>query len=361
MITTLSRAVVGLLVFGVVGVVLVAVQFVFTAPGQRSETVIFTVEPGQSLREVSEKLYQAKMTSSPTQFRWFAKLTGFGRKVKVGEYALNRGMTPKSVLEVLASGKSILYPFTVREGESKYEIADLVQAKGIAKKDEFLNLTRDPDLIRTLLPSNPPVINLEGYLYPETYYYTRFTSARDLIAMMVARFQSVYQREIAPLNQKNWSREQIVVLASMIEKETGAPEERPMISSVFHNRLEKRMRLQSDPTILYGILDASGSVKANITREDILRPTPYNTYTRFGLPVGPIGNPGVEALKAALKPQSSNYLYFVSRNDGTHVFSKTYAEHNENVKKYQLDPKARAGKSWRDLKTRGKASTSAAK
>jgi UPF0755 protein len=145
-----------------------------------------------------------------------------------------------------------------------------------------------------------------------------------------------------------------VTLASVIEKETGAQGERQVISSVFHNRLNKKMKLQSDPTILYGILVETGVLKKNITKSDIHRPTPYNTYTVKALPMGPIANPGREALRAAVNPVESNYLYFVSRNDGTHVFSETYGNHNNAVKKFQLERKNRVGKSWRDLKKKTK-------
>jgi UPF0755 protein len=147
----------------------------------------------------------------------------------------------------------------------------------------------------------------------------------------------------------------VITLASVVEKETGAPEERPVIASVFHNRLKKGMRLQSDPTILYGMLMKTGVMTKNIRKKDILAQTPYNTYTVRALPIGPIANPGKEAIKAVLNPGNTDFLYFVSRNDGTHVFSKTYEDHNKAVKAYQLNHRARKGKSWRDLKKRSKA------
>jgi UPF0755 protein len=145
-------------------------------------------------------------------------------------------------------------------------------------------------------------------------------------------------------------RHEHVTLASIVEKETGAPGERPMIASVFHNRLKKSMRLQSDPTIIYGILDQNGGEPVkNITKQDIITTTPYNTYKIEALPVGPIANPGKESLLATLNPAESDNFYFVSRNDGTHIFTKTYEEHSQAVRTYQLDPKMREGKSWRDL------------
>jgi UPF0755 protein len=158
-----------------------------------------------------------------------------------------------------------------------------------------------------------------------------------------AQLKERFRTQIASLGL---TEHQIVTLASMIEKETGAPEERPIISSVFFNRLRKKMRLQSDPTTIYGIWE---SYTGNIHRQDLLNPTPYNTYTVPALPIGPIGNPGMLALEAALNPSRSEYLYFVSKNEGRHSFSRTLQEHNSAVRKFQLDPKAREGKSWRDL------------
>jgi len=146
------------------------------------------------------------------------------------------------------------------------------------------------------------------------------------------------------------NRHSIVTLASIIEKETGAAEERPIISSVFHNRLNKKMRLQTDPTVIYGILDKTGVMTKNIRKKDLREPNKYNTYTFRGLPVGPIANPGKEALLAALQPEPTDFLYFVSRNQGTHVFSKNYRDHTNAVRRFQLNRAARKGKSWRDLK-----------
>ena len=150
-----------------------------------------------------------------------------------------------------------------------------------------------------------------------------------------------------------WSPRQILTLASIVEKETGAPEERPLVASVFHNRLRKGMLLQTDPTIIYGKAKETGKIVLNITRADLTRYTPYNTYVIKGLPPGPIANPGKAALQAVVHPAQSDYLYFVSKNDGTHQFSTDLAAHNAAVRKFQLDPKAREGKSWRDLKSKG--------
>lgn len=210
----------------------------------------------------------------------------------------------------------------------------------------FLKRVRDPQYTQNLI--GEPASSLEGYLFPETYNYTKYTSLDELIRAMVSRFQAVY-RDVSKDYKGPLSRYQVVTLASVIEKETGAPQERELISSVFHNRLKKGMRIQSDPTIIYGYWVETGEPLRNIRKSDIRRPTPYNTYTVKALPIGPVANPGREALRAAMFPADSEYFYFVSRNDGTHIFTTNYKDHLQAVKDYQLNRSAREGKSWRDL------------
>ena len=197
--------------------------------------------------------------------------------------------------------------------------------------------------IFSLLKEDLP--SLEGYLFPETYHITKYTDERTLIQQMVKRFLQVYSEVIKKGKTSNpiipLKRHQIVTLASIIEKETGASQERPLISSVFYNRLEKKMLLQTDPTVLYGILDETKEMKKNITRKDLETPTRYNTYTNKGLPYGPIANPGRESLLAALQPAQSHYLFFVSRNDGTHYFSEKYQDHQQKVQQYQVHSRGR--------------------
>jgi UPF0755 protein len=270
----------------------------------------------------------------------------------MGEYALDRSMTPQEVLGVLVSGKSIQYPITFPEGSNVFEMAAALEAKGLYKAEEFLKAVRDPALIQKLLAIE--VSSLEGYLFPETYNVTKFTPMNELIANMVQNFKNAYQTleaqgSLAPVQL---ARHELVTLASVVEKETGAPEERPLIASVFYNRLQKNMKLQSDPTIIYGIWVETGAYKQNISREDITRATRYNTYTVPRLPFGPIANPGRESLAAVMKPARSEYLYFVSKNDGTHIFTRTYEDHTRAVKDFQLNPAARQGTSWRDLKNK---------
>lgn len=327
-----------------------AFRFMAAGPGKAEEQAVFEVPSGMTFGQVARQLEARGLVLSSFKMRVLAKLTGQGGRVKHGEYALNRGMTPQEILMVLVSGKSIQYPVTFPEGSNMYEMAMLLEQKGLFKAAEFLAACKDRKNIQQLLGIE--VSSLEGYLFPETYNVTKYTSLRELLGNMVQNFKTVYS--LVDLQNKDrvttLSRHELVTLASMVEKETGAPSERPMIASVFYNRLAKGMKLQSDPTIIYGIWVETGKYKENITKDDILRYTRYNTYTVPKLPFGPIANPGREALLAVMKPATSDFFFFVSRNDGTHVFTRTYEDHSAAVKSFQLNPAARENKSWRDLK-----------
>jgi UPF0755 protein len=324
-----------------------ALGFIHSAPGSDSAQVIYELKPGQGFNMVAKDLETQGLIKNAFAFSMYARFTNQRSQIKRGEYGLARNMTPSEVLAVITSGKSISKPFTVAEGLNIFEIADLYEKEQFGKKEEFLRVARDPAIIKKLLGEAAP--SLEGYLFPETYMITKFDSTENLVEAMVRRFFSVYESLGVSQALPTWTRAQIVTLASIIEKETGAKEDRPLIASVFHNRLEKKMKLQTDPTILYGIADQTGVLPNNIRKDDILKPTRFNTYVIPGLPPGPISNPGREALLATIKPAKSLYLYFVSRNDGTTVFSESLDFHNKAVKKFQIDPKARNGKSWRDL------------
>jgi UPF0755 protein len=327
-----------------------AFTFLSQGPGSPpGEERIFEVLPGEGFYRVANRLATEGLVTDAFRFKILAKLSGQEKTLRVGEYAVRTNMRPMELLEVLSSGKSIERQITFPEGSNMFEMAELIEAKGLAHRGEFLTLVKDKNLIHEVLGENLP--SLEGYLFPETYNYTKYTPLASLVRGMVARFKEAYAT-IGHNPSAGMTRHQLVTLASVIEKETGAPDERPLISAVFHNRLKRNIRLQTDPTIIYGIWVETGNYKNNITRADIVRATPYNTYSIYGLPFGPIANPGREALAAAVAPAQSAYLFFVSRNDGTHVFSETLAGHNAAVQKFQLDRKAREGKSWRELSLR---------
>ncbi|MCX7978236.1 MAG: endolytic transglycosylase MltG [Bdellovibrionaceae bacterium] len=328
-------------------IVWTAWNFLSIPPGTGRDQIVYEVTPGRPFSKIAEDLQSIGVVRDARLFSLYARFVGQRGKVKVGEYGFTESMVPSDVLSILTSGKSITRPFTVVEGWNIFDIAAAWEKSGFGKSSEFLSFVRDPSVVRQILGEELP--SLEGYLFPETYQITKYTGLDGLIRLMVNKFNSVW----SDLESKyripdGWSKKKIVVLASLIEKETGAPEERRTISAVFHNRLKKGMRLQTDPTIIYGIAIESGVVPINITKADILRPTAYNTYTIYGLPPGPIANPGRAALEAALLPTDEPYLYFVSRNDGTHIFSEDYQSHQRAVEEFQKNRKAREGKSWRD-------------
>lgn len=327
-----------------------ALRFINTAPSKDDTLVVFTVNNGETLRDIAARLQNEKLITDERKFRAFVRIKSLGSKVRAGEYALKRNMSPGEILKILASGRSIEYVVTVSEGLNRFEIAAIVDRLGIGSRAEFLRLTQDREFIQKNLGEDQAT--LEGYLFPETYYVTRASGVRGLVRQMIAKFQESFAAVpvaagsaiAVPLKKS-----ELVTLASIVEKETGAPAERPLISSVFHNRMRKGMKLQTDPTVIYGIWARSGVWNRNISRQDLVTQTPYNTYVIPGLPPGPIANPGLPALMAAARPAKSEFLFFVSRNDGTHVFSKDYGQHRAAVGNYQLNKRAREGKSWRDL------------
>ncbi|MES2854622.1 MAG: endolytic transglycosylase MltG [Bdellovibrionota bacterium] len=323
------------------------------APASSSEEVVkFEVAPGETLKSVTKRLEQSGLIRSARLVELYARFIERKADIRVGEYAIRKSATPIEILAIVNSGKSIEYAITIQEGFNIFEIADVVERRGVTTRKEFLDLVRDPVLTKQLTGEDLP--SLEGYLFPETYNITKFTNSVALVKMMVSRFNENYARAMAGVTTK-MTRHEVVTLASIIEKETGAPEERPLISSVFHNRMRIGMRLQTDPTVIYGVWESTGVWNKNISRKDLLAPTRYNTYTNYGLPYGPIANAGLEALRATVRPAQSEFLFFVSRNDGTHVFSKDLKGHVNAVNEFQLNRKARQGKSWRDLQKRNEA------
>lgn len=316
---------------------------------QNTERVTIDIVKGQTSSAISRQLEAMRVIRNQKIFFYYGKFRGSWSRVKAGEYELSPSMTPGQIFAILESGISVSHPFLVREGENSFEIAADVEAKGFGPKARFLKLVQDPVFIQTL-GFTPAPKTLEGYLFPDTYMLQRKMTQEEILRLMTRRFQNIWgPNQEQKARELKLTRDQIITLASIVEKETGAPEERGIISGVFHNRLAKRMRLQSDPTSIYGIW---WRYKGKLRRADLMESNPYNTYMIPALPIGPISNPGIEAIQATLNPVTHNFLYFVSKNDGTHVFTPTYEEHSRAVTQYQLNPKAREGKSWRDLKNR---------
>lgn len=324
--------------------------------GANASGAVIEISKGQGPKELTRMLVAQGIVrpGSEGNFILFGRITRLWKRVKAGEYKFSPEMTPIEAFRVLTSGISILHPLTIREGENIYEIANALQQMGLVSKEQFLKTVSDPKFIASLGFKDSKPKTLEGYLFPDTYFLNKTMTSEDIVRGMYRKFSSVWTnaQEIRA-HELGMNRHQIVTLASIVEKETGASDERPMISSVFHNRLKKKMRLQSDPTTIYGIWER---YHGNISKADLSSQTPYNTYYVPALPAGPIANPGREALHAALYPSQSDFLYFVSHNDGTHEFTKTYNAHLGAVRKFQLDHKARDGKSWRDLRNKHKSS-----
>jgi UPF0755 protein len=296
---------------------------------------LFTVSPGQGLKQTAASLKQEGLVSDALRFTILTRLDKKDKLLKAGEYFFSTTMTPREILDQMVEGRVHLYRLTIPEGYNLVQIAAAVATAGLESEKHFLDAARNRESARSL---GIEADTLEGYLFPDTYYFPRGLDSATIIATMVKQFKAdfkpAWEQRAKALGM---SVPEVVTLASIIEKETGDPEERPLISSVFHNRLKKGMRLETDPTVIYGIPDFDGNIK----RRHLETHTPYNTYKIKGLPPGPIASPGALAMQAALYPAQSNYLYFVSKKDGTHQFSTTITEHNAAVKKYQLRKRKR--------------------
>lgn len=313
--------------------------------------VSLEVSGGQTFNGVLGKLSKAEKNFPLSVAKFHIKLEGLGKSLKAGEYLFKKGESLKTVLGALSSGRIVKYKVTIPEGYNLFEIADLLSKQQIVKtKESFLEVARSPKAAKEFLGFDAP--SLEGYLYPATYDFSKNTAgyliAKALTETHIRNFNKL-KAEVGTLPE-GFDHHKLVTLASVVEKETGASFERPIIASVFLNRLKKKMRLQSDPTTIYGEWLKTGERLFNIRKKHLLAKNDYNTYSTKALPLGPISNPGFEAMLAICRPKASDFLYFVSKNDGTHYFSKTYAEHNKAVRRYQLSRKARKGKSWRNLK-----------
>jgi UPF0755 protein len=329
-----------LLIFAAVAaVVLVAGVLAFRYLGQPykgypADEAFVEVPAGSGVSAIGRRLVDAGVVRNIAEFRLAMRLHGAGRTLKAGEYRFSGALRPSEVIDKLARGDVFLRPITFPEGLTMWEMADIAASHEVGTREAFLNAVREGSLVRDVDPS---ATDLEGYLFPETYALPRRETAEALVAQMAKRFLEVYdeglRREAAA---RGWTTRAVVTLASLIEKETSRPEERPIVSAVYHNRLRLGIGLQCDPTVIYA-LQRAGRWNGNLTRDNLHFDSPYNTYRYAGLPPGPIAAPGRASLEAALRPATVDYLYFVSRNDGSHVFAATLDEHNRNVHKFQVE------------------------
>lgn len=300
--------------------------------GYTDAEVFVEIAPGSSSQLMARSLADAGVVANPTAFRLAVWLRGAGRRLQAGEYRFDAPLTPGDVVDKIARGDVFLRPLTFPEGLTIRQMAAIFEERGFGPHASFISAAKTATLVQAI---DPEALNLEGYLFPDTYTLPRRTTAEQLTARMVARFEKALTPEIRQqATARGIGIRDLVTLASLVEKETAKPDERPVVAAVYRNRLNAGMALQCDPTVIYA-LERAGRYNGNLTRADLQFDSPYNTYRYPGLPPGPIASPGQASLAAAAQPADVSYLYFVSRNDGTHAFATTLAEHNRNVELYQ--------------------------
>lgn len=305
-------------------------RFLSTPAGPAGDLRLVEIPAGRPFAAVARDLEAAGVVRSGRLLAWYARATGDAARLKAGEYEFTPDLTPRQVLDRLVRGEIRQHPITIPEGYTVREIAALLAAERLADPDEVIALARDASFAWSL---GVPADHLEGYLAPDTYRFVRGLPVDTILKAMVARYRAnVTPALLAEAARQGFTEHQLVTLASIVEKETGRDKERPLVAAVFRNRLKRRMPLQSDPTVIYGIEGFDGNIRKADLRN---KRNPYNTYRIPGLPPGPIANPGLAAIEATLQPEHADYLYFVSRNDGTHYFSRTLAEHERAVDHYQ--------------------------
>lgn len=296
------------------------------------EEVFVDIPPGSSVASIASRLVSAGVLPDAWTFRLAARISGADRRLKAGEYRFAGESTPRQVMDRLAAGDVFSTGLTFPEGLTSFEMAEVFAKSGIGTARDFLTAASDPALVASY---GTNLKSLEGYLFPDTYPLPRTSTAADVVRAMLTRFDQVFTPELRSLAaERNLTPHEVVTLASLIEKETSKADERPIVAAVYLNRLKIGMPLQCDPTVVYALMLAR-RWNGNIRKADLQMASPYNTYRVGGLPPGPIASPGRASLEAALKPADVPYLYFVSRNDGTHVFARTLDEHNRNVRQWQ--------------------------
>ena len=302
--------------------------------GYRDAEVFVDIPPGTSTRDIGRQLVAAGVVRDERTFRIALWRSRRDRLLQAGEYRFADSVSAMAVVDTLARGQVYLRPITFPEGLTRHQMADLFGRSGFGTADAFLAASERAELVEAL---DPEATDLEGYLFPETYALPRDATADALVEAMVAEFKRTVDEDLrAQAAARELTIRQVVTLASLVQKETGLDAERSLISAVYTNRLARRMPLQCDPTVIYA-LQLAGLYQGNLTRDNLQFDSPYNTYRYPGLPPGPIAAPGAADLRAALQPADVRHLYFVSRNDGSHVFADTLRAHNRNVREYQVE------------------------
>ncbi len=302
--------------------------------GYAGDEIFVDVVRGDSTRTIAARLAAAGVVRDELTFRLAAWRSGRDRDLKAGEYRFDLPLSALDVVDIVARGQVYLRSITFPEGLTIGQMAEVFESAGFGTAGAFEAAAGQAALVAEL---DPDAVDLEGYLFPETYALPREATARDLVAAMVAQFRAEFDEELrARAAARQLSVRDVVTLASIIQKETGAAAEHALVSAVFNNRLRIGMPLQSDPTVIYA-LERAAQYDGNLTRANLQFDSPYNTYRYGGLPPGPIAAPGRAVLRAALAPADVSYLYFVSRNDGSHAFAETLRAHNRNVREFQVE------------------------
>lgn len=306
-------------------------EFYF-APKTSPEEVFFVVDKGQGVLDISHNLKEKGIIKNRQSFILGYRIYYSSKSLKAGEYMFNLPISPKDILKILTEGKVYLHSLTIPEGLTRKEIASHLESLNFTDEEEFLAASSRTKIISSL---DKEAKNLEGYLFPETYHFPKGISAEKIISTLVSQFKEVFSGEWEKrASEIKMTPREVVILASLIEKETYLREEKKLVSAVFHNRLRIRMKLDCDPTIIY-VLKEEGTFKGRLLKKDLKLQSPYNTYRNRGLPPGPICSPGRESLEAALYPAQEKYLYFVSKKDGSHHFSTNFKDHQNAVRRYQ--------------------------
>lgn len=308
-----------------------------TTPAQPGspEEVVFVVEEGENAAIVARRLEERGLITDAELFRLLARRDNRGARIQAGEYLLGPGMSPEQILETITEGRIRLVTVTVREGLRAEEVAELLEAQGLAGYEAVMELVQSAGPQYAEIGSPP---SLEGYLFPDTYRLPPSYGAPEIVDLMVRTFdQKVTEEMRRGFEEQGLTLRQAVVLASIVERETPVPAERPVVASVFLNRLALGMKLDADPTVQYALGRQEGGAwwKRELLLADLEVESPYNTYRQAGLPPGPIASPGAASLQAVARPAETDYLYFVARGDGTHHFSVTFEEHQRKVNEYR--------------------------
>lgn len=326
----------GFRIFFVYLPIIIIIVFVFSfsfflfSPVQLNQPVTIEVSQGMSLNAVAKVLYNNGVISDIQKFRLLARVLNLSKKIHAGEYQFKGRVTPLLVLKFLTKGWVKKYTISIPEGFTTKQIISLILSNGLGRADEFDRVLSDKEFLKTFGLEN---YGPEGYLFPDTYIFYKGMSEREMLSEMFRNFKRKIPIDAEEKAKKhNLTLHEVVILASIVQKETYQSAEMPLVSAVFLNRLRKGMPLQADPTVIYAIPNFSG----NLRKVDLTIKSPYNTYIYRGLPPGPICNPGVDAINAVLNPANVPYLYFVSKNDGSHEFSVSFKEHNKKVEIYQL-------------------------